>query len=253
MEKFFEINKNKHNIRCKLYFNKGERIEKAVLFCHGFAGHKNNKSAEKFADRVLSKYKGIAVIMFNMPCHDDDVKKKLMLQDCMEYISLTVDYIKTELHASEIYCYAVSMGGYLVLKYIHDNDNPFKKIVLRSPAVNIAESLKQNVIKHDELDALQRGKSVKIGFDRKVEINNQFLTDLEEADIRKYDYIDFADDMLILHGTRDEIVSFDEVRRFAENNIIDFIPFEDGDHRFQNPELMELATKKIIEFFGLGR
>ena len=48
----------------------------------------------------------------------------------------------------------------------------------------------------------RRGKYVQVGFDRKIEVNNQFLIDLEEGDIRKSDYIDFAEDILILHGTK---------------------------------------------------
>ena len=75
MEKYFEINKNNQNIRCKLYYDKKHTIEKVVLFGHGFAGHKDNSAAQKFADRVLTKYKGIAVLIYNLPCHGDDVKK----------------------------------------------------------------------------------------------------------------------------------------------------------------------------------
>ena len=40
MEKYFEINKSGQNIRCKLYYGKSAGIEKAVLFVHGFTGHK---------------------------------------------------------------------------------------------------------------------------------------------------------------------------------------------------------------------
>ena len=66
MEKYFEINKSNQNIRCKLYYSKQHPIEKVVLFGHGFAGHKDNGAAQKFADRVLSKYKGIAVLIFSL-------------------------------------------------------------------------------------------------------------------------------------------------------------------------------------------
>ena len=76
MEKYFEINKSHQNIRCKLYYDKQHPIEKVVLFGHGFAGHKDNGAAQKFAKRVLSKYKGVAVLIFNLPCHGDDAKKR---------------------------------------------------------------------------------------------------------------------------------------------------------------------------------
>ena len=104
-------------------------------------------------------------------------------------------------------------------------------------------------MKNEELDMIRRGKTVQVGFDRKIEVNRQFLADLEESDIQKMDYLDYAEDILILHGTKDEVVSFEAGEKFAENNLIEFIPVENADHRFQNPACMELATKKILEFF----
>lgn len=249
MEKYFEINKNNQNIRCKLYYDKQHPIEKVVLFGHGFAGHKDNGAAQKFADRVLTKYKGIAVLIYNLPCHGDDVKKKMVLQDCMTYMSIVLDYIKIEFNTDKIYSYATSFGGYLVLKYIREYGNPFVKIALRCPAVNMAEVLTKTIMKNDELEMILKGKNVLVGFDRKIEVNRQFLTDLEQSDIQKNDYLDYADDILILHGTKDEVVPFEAGEKFAENNLIEFIPVENADHRFQNPACMELATKKVLEFF----
>ncbi len=250
MEKYFEINKNNQNIRCKLYYDTRHSIEKVVLFGHGFAGHKDNGAAHKFADRVLSKYKGIAVLIFNLPCHGDDIKKKMVLQDCMTYLEIVIDYIHSEFHTNSIYSYATSFGGYLVLKYISEHENPFVKIALRCPAVNMADVLTGAIMKNDELEMIRKGKNVQVGFDRKIEVNRQFLTDLEESDIQKLDYLDYADDILILHGTKDEVVPFESGKTFAENNLIEFIPVENADHRFQNPACMDLATKKVLEFFG---
>ena len=246
---YFEINTKANNIRCKIYYREKGIHEKAVIFCTGFAGHKDNGAAHTFADRVLSKYKGIAVLTFNLPCHGDDVKKKLALEDCMTYLELVVDYIRSELRAGEIYSYATSFGGYLVLKYISEHENPFVKIALRCPAVNMAEVLTNTIMKHDELDAIAKGKPVQVGFDRKIEVTRQFLAELEAADIQKLDYLDDAEDVLILHGTKDEVVPFQAGRAFAENNLIEFIPVENADHRFQNPACMEAATKAILEFF----
>ena len=249
MKKYFEINRDGQNIRCKLYYNPNEDIERIVLYGHGFAGHKDNGAAQKFADRVLTKYKGIAVLIFNMPCHGDDVKKKLILQDCMTYIGIVIDYIRTELHVTDIYSYATSFGAYLIMKYIAEYENPFRKIALRCPAVDMYNVLTCAIMKGDELDRVLKGKSVQVGFDRKIEINGQFLKNLEESDIQKNDYVDVSEDILILHGTKDEVVPFDSAQRFADNNIITFISVEDADHRFQNPVCMETATKAVLKFF----
>ena len=57
---------------------------------------------------------------------------------------------------------------------------------------------------------------------------------------------------LILHGTADEVVPCEDSRRFADDNLIEFIPVEKADHRFQNPNHMSLATKNVMRFFGFA-
>ena len=58
--------------------------------------------------------------------------------------------------------------------------------------------------------------------------------------------------ILILHGTKDEMIPIDLVRDFAENNVIEFVPVEGANHPFQNPNHMALAIHQIIEFFHKG-
>lgn len=249
MEKYFEINEQDQTIRCKLYCDGQHAIEKVVLYGHGFAGHKDNGTAQEFAARVLSEHSGIAVLTFNLPCHGDDIKKRIVLEDCVTYLDIVVTYIRAQLRTESIYSYATSFGGYLVLKYISEHGNPFVKIALRCPAVPMADVLTGTIMNRDELAMIMKGENVQVGFDRKIEVNRQFLSELEESDIQKRDYRDFAEDILILHGTEDEIVPFESGQRFAENNQIAFIPVKNADHRFLDPACAELATEKVLEFF----
>ena len=250
MHRYFEINAGGHNVRCKLYYKDLRDIRRAVVFGHGFGGHKDNGAAEKFAERLLSKYKHTAMVTFNWPSHGDDVKKKITLSDCDAYLTLVLDYVRSTLGAQELYSYATSFGGYLTLKYIAEHGNPFRKVALRCPAVNMYEVLTEAIMQADELEQLQRGRDVPVGFDRKILVSPAFLQELKEHDVQALDYLDYADDILILHGTSDEIVPFAAGRAFAENNVIAFEPVEGADHRFQNPQKMERAIKAILEFYA---
>ena len=250
MERYFEINEQGHNIRCKLYFNKQQEIHSVIIFCHGFAGHKDNKAAQKFAEKILTKFKNKAVVVFDWPCHGDDVKKKLTLNDCEIYLRLVIDYVNSAYEADELYAYATSFGAYMVLKYIFAKGNPFKKIALRCPAVNLYDSFYNVIMQPEEKELLNRGKNASVGFDRKIEINPQFLQDIQEEDVRKMDFLDYADDILILHGTKDEVIPFSEAEKFSDDNVIELVAVENADHRFQNPKSMEIATKAVIDFFG---
>ncbi len=252
MEKYFEINHDGQNIRCKMYSGEKTGFRKIVLYLHGFAGHKDNGAARKFAERVLHKYKGIAVVTFDLPCHGDDVKKTLILKDCMTYMNLVIQYLKETYESPELYAYATSFGGYLVLKYLKDFGNPFVRIALRNPAVNMYELLTETIMKEDDMEIIRKGKEVPVGFDRKINVSGKFLEDLAASDIRKENFIDECEDILIIHGTKDEIVPFEASSAFADDNIIEFIAVEGADHRFQNPKLMETAVKEVISFFGFS-
>lgn len=250
MYKYYEINAPGHNVRCKVYYKERAVADNAVIFCTGFAGHKDNRAAEVFAEKALSKQKNLIVVVFNWPAHGDDVKKKLDLKDCDTYLDLVISDAKTRFGVQKLYSYTTSFGGYLVLKYISEHGNPFQKIAIRCPGVDMYDVLTRTIIRNDELDRIMKGKDVLVGFDRKIVVSCSLLDELKTNDIRQRDFLEWADSILILHGTADEVVPFDSSKAFAEDNLIEFIPVEKADHRFQNPTHMSLANKYVMEFFG---
>ena len=249
MNRYYEINRNGYNIRCKLYYEKDAAVRNVVITGHGFGGHKDNKAIERYAAVVQKKHKDTAVITFNWPCHGDDVRKKLTLEDCLRYLELVCSSAAERFPEAAQYGYATSFGGYLFLKYIQDREFPFRKLALRCPAVNMYQVLTNAIIKHDEMEKLQKGKEVPVGFDRKIMVSPAFLDELQTADIRNYDYLESAENILILHGTKDEVVPFEDSQAFAEANLIEFIPIEAADHRFQDPKKMDEAIRHIQDFF----
>lgn len=246
--KNFEINGN-NNIRCKLYCEDIHNLNKIVIFFHGFGGHKDNKAAERFADAITSKEKKTGVIVFNWPCHGDDIKKRLVLDDCDIYLETVTEYVRDIMKIKDIYAYGTSFGAFMILKYIAEKENPFKKIALRCPAIPMHEVLSKAILKEDDYRLLEKGKEALVGFDRKVLINQAFIDDLITHDISKNDYLDYSDDILIIHGLKDEIVPIENVKEFCENNVIEFIPVENADHRFCDLNSLNWANHRIMEFF----
>ncbi|MBR6160029.1 MAG: alpha/beta hydrolase [Lachnospiraceae bacterium] len=251
LNRYFEINTQNNNIRCKCYYSENGKAGNAIICCTGFAGHKDNTATERFAGKLISKRKDTIVVVFNWPSHGDDIKKKLLLEDCDAYLDIIIREVKETQGIEDIFSYATSFGAYIVLKYISEHDNPFRKIALRCPAVDMYDLLTRTVMNGDEYDRIMKGKDVQVGFDRKIIVNRKLLEDMKQNDIRKREYLDYADDILIIHGTRDEIVPFESVKEFAEDNVIEFIPVEGADHRFQNPTHLSLADKHAMQFFGL--
>lgn len=247
----FDINERGSSIRCILYCNNSRDVSRVIVVCHGFSGHKDTRSTQTFAQRAVSKRRGTAVVAFDWPCHGSDARKNLRLDDCDAYLSTVVDYCRSRFGTDELYAYGTSFGGYLLLKYLSEHGNPFCKVSLRCPAINMHDSLLGAMASEDDLHKLAAGKPVLAGFERKVRVTPEFVAELAEADIRQREFFDYADDLLIVHGTEDAVVPFEVSRAFADNNVIEFVAVEGANHRFNDPRKMDVAIARTIEFFGL--
>ena len=111
ISKYFDINESGCSIRCKLYCVDPHAVKRVIVFCHGFAGHKDTKSAETFAARAVTKRKGTAVVVFDWPAHGEDARKNLLLEDCDEYLSIVIAYAREHFGTDELYAYGTSFGG----------------------------------------------------------------------------------------------------------------------------------------------
>lgn len=248
-EKHFDINEDGYSIRCLFYFGKDQHaVTDYVIATYGFGGNKENHPVRTFAERLISKYKHFGVICFDWPCHGADARNKLILSECMTYFDLVIRYVRNEWKAERIYTYGTSFGGYITLKYLAEEGNPFEKIALRCPAINMYDIMASR-ISDDEWNKLNRGKEILRGYTRKIKITREFLEELKAGDLTKYEYFDYADAILILQGTKDEFVSMDVVRKFCDDNVIELISVENADHPFSDPHIMDLAISKIIDFF----
>lgn len=252
MEKHFDINRGGYSIRSRLIVNDSDKstrtFDDVVIVTHGFGSSKETAGTLHFGEHLTSKYKGFAVIAFDWPCHGMDARKKLTIEECLTYLTLVTEYAREEMKAKRIYNYSSSFGGYLTLRYLIEKGNPFTKIALRCPAVCMYQSM-MSCLTEDDKNKLRKGKEISIGFERKMKVDKAFFEDLKSFDVMDHEYFDFADSMIIIHGTKDEMIPMEESRRFAENNVIEFIPVEGANHPFQNPDHMALAIHKIIEFF----
>lgn len=252
MEKHFDINRGGYSIRSRLIVNDSDKstrtFDDVVIVTHGFGSSKETAGTLHFGEHLTSKYKGFAVIAFDWPCHGMDARKKLTIEECLTYLTLVTEYAREEMKAKRIYNYSSSFGGYLTLRYLIEKGNPFTKIALRCPAVCMYQSM-MSCLTEDDKNKLRKGKEISIGFERKMKVDKAFFEDLKSFDVMDHEYFDFADSMIIIHGTKDEMIPMEESRRFAENNVIEFIPVKGANHPFQNPDHMALAIHKIIEFF----
>ena len=248
MDKTFNINQSGCSIRCRLYAGSRQPVTQLIVYGHGFGGHKDNRAAARFAEYYIARHPDAALLCFDWPCHGEDVRRKLLLDDCDRYLGAVIDYARAQFPEAVLSAYATSFGGYLFLKYMSEHGNPFARAAFRCPAVPMYEVLTNSIVQPDQIRDLEKGKDVMVGFDRKIRISPAFLESLQQADLEARDFTFCSDEVIILHGTKDEIVPPDRVEAFAARNHIPFFPIEKADHRFLDPERMLTATKLIAEF-----
>ena len=247
-DKYFNINEQGFSVRCKLYSADNARsFDNVVIATYGFGGNKDNNAVAKFAERITSKYASYAVLTFDWPAHGNDGRKRLSATESMTYLQLAIEYARTELGAQQLFYYSTSYGGYIGLRYLIDVGNPFERIALRCPALDLY-SIMMKGFDQSQLDALARGKKVLRGFDRKMEIDQEFLDDLREHDVREYQYFDYAEQILVLHGNKDDMVPCEDSRVFCDDNVIEFLEVDRADHPFSNPQTMDFAIGEIVKF-----
>ena len=249
MEKYFEVTDMDINIKCKMFCKDPRNINSVLLACHGFGGNKENSATKKLAKILLERHEDVAVIAFDWPCHGQDFRQKLSLTDCNNYLQSMIDYIHKDLDVSNISVQGTSFGGYLILKYVSEHENPFEKIALRCPAINMHQILTSKLLSEEQKENIKKGKVEVAGFSRKIKITKEFLDELELNDITKREYYDIADDTIVFQGTDDEIVDYDKVIQFCDDNVIDCIPIKGADHRFQDAAKMRECIDYMAEFY----
>lgn len=253
MNKYFDINEQGFSIRCKLYYNKEFRgLKNIVIATYGFGGNKDNKAIEKFADRITTKYKSFGVVCFDWPCHGMDARNKLIAEECLTYLELVTAYVKQEMKAEKVFNYSSSFGAYITLRYFHERgENPFVKTAFRCAAIKMYDAMTKHITE-DEWALLDKGKEILRGHERKLRLSKEFYEDLKAHEVFDKDFLEYADDIIMIHGSKDEAAPIETAQEFSENNVIELVTVENADHPFSNPDYMDLAIQKMIEFFGRG-
>ena len=100
-----------------------------------------------------------------------------------------------------------------------------------------------------KLEKLQKGKEAAVGFDRKVTVDKVYLDQIRAVDLLHADFTPYMDDILILHGRKDEIVPFEMVQAFADDQLLEFVPVDNADHRLcpfsrhRHPQVLDHAQE----------
>lgn len=249
MEKALSINQAGYSIRCTLYANDPRKIGTVVLYGQGFGGSRDSGPVRRFAAKLLSKHKDAALLSFDWPCHGDDARKSLLLSECDAYLDQVIAYVQKRYQPRRLWAMATSFGGYIFLRRLAREGNPFQKLALRCPAVNFPDLLEQQVLTPLSLSKLEAGKSVLWGFERRMKLTGAFLKELRAGGVEQLDFSPFAPQLHILHGSKDKVIDPALTETFARRNGITYELIDGADHGFIDPQRLDLAIAAELAFF----
>ena len=222
-------------------------FSRTVLSVHGFGGSKDSLAIEGLADRLCPQ--GFRVVAPDLPCHGDRNEPETMLapEQCL------ADIMAVEKAFGAEYAFATSFGGCLILRRVELYGDPFRRIVLRVPAVNMADSLLRCMKLFQPDFTLEQAKTGGFHVKMSRELNIPYSVYeklLELNEVRHCDSWDIPEIMTVYAGC-DELVSRSDTEEFLRlNPNIRSLCIEGSGHRMnQKPEYLAAALDRAAEHF----
>ena len=250
MEKCIEIKSKEYKISAKIYLpEENVKLKEMIIACHGFAGDKESSAIKLLAEEMIKNRVG--VICFDFPGHGESETNgtKLTIDNCIQDINAIEDYIK-ENYNVPISIFSTSFGAYITLINIARNKKTYKNIILRSPAIRMANIYRYNLLREDENVYKDRGYT-KLGFERELILPYKFMEDLDNNNIFEI-YKDIKIPKIhIIQGDKDDIAPIKDTKEFIcmDNINIKLYIIEGADHRMKGEGELEKAiqySKEII-------
>lgn len=231
-------------------FEPDENTKEVLIAVHGFAGDKDSSVIVAVANDLVNY--GIATISFELPNHGDDACEEVLnLQSCIDSLSEVIAFAKTEYKDLPISIFATSFGAFLTLQHLKTHSEHFKNVILRSPAIDMANILVKNILPEHNLTLEDFSQTQNLGYGKPLLIDRKFIDDLYKNAIND-DYAENNNTYYLLQGLKDDIVDPNFVFDFVDkhfNNRCKIFKFENADHRYKNPgELEQIVdiTRKIM-------
>lgn len=240
--KTFDI-KREYRIKCKAYAPSEGDVKRVILGVHGFAGDKESSMLLELAKGIEPN--GGALICFDFPAHGDSEadEKHLTVENCIGDLLAVSDWISKNYPTANKFVFATSFGGYISL--LASEKLKDYRMILRAPAVTMPKVLLESVLKITP-EQFKEQRLVECGFERKIRLPYTFYENLVRYN--PFD-MEYKNEMLIIHGDKDDIVPIGDVEAFKEtHDKVNLLVMKNADHRFKNSGEMDYIVHETLKF-----
>ena len=243
MKKHIQIN----NLWSTIY-EPDTKIKQVVIGVHGFCGDKESSVLIALAEKLNNN--GGVLITFDLPFHGENSNtSSIDLCACINSIGKVLSYAKLHYKDLPISFFSTSFGAYLTLVYLSKHDEHLNKIILRAPAINMSETLK-NIIQNEKeitIDEL-KNQPIDFGYGNSLIIDYKFLADLTNMNLMNLPTT--QNNLFVLQGKLDTTVNPTENSKFFNKkypNKHKIFYFENADHRFKKPGELEKILQITLD------
>lgn len=230
----------------------GKEDQEILICVRGFGGGRYSTIVERIAQSL--KPMGIGVFSFTWPAHgiSDASGDMLTVENCLADMEDVVRFLKEEYPGKALSCFATSFGGFMAVVYHQKYPEEFEKIILRSPAVQMAGII-YHFMTPELREAYFAGEKLNFSFDE-----NPLILGREYYDsLLRYPVFEMQvarpGKFTIIQGDADEIVPPEDVRAFAERNGIPILWAQGADHQYTNPGGQETVLDYTRQLMKSGR
>lgn len=218
--------------------------EHTILSVHGFGGSKESGAINGLAMRLCPR--GFRIAAPDLPCHGErmEPEERLVPELCIHELM----EVGRELSAD--FAFGTSFGGALLLRRTEIFGNPFRRIVLRVPAVSMADSLLRCMRLFQPDFTLEKADCFHIKMSRELTIPRSFYDKLVELNEVRSCEVWNTPDILTIYADCDELVARADTEEFLRlNPRIQRLCIEGSGHRMDRPEFLDPALDRAAEHF----
>lgn len=226
-------------------FTEGD-YSRTLLVLHGFGGNKESPTISGLAERLCPK--GFRVAAPDLPCHGERSEP----ESCLTPERCIAEMMTAEKELSAEYAFGTSFGGALILRRIELYGNPFCRIALKVPAINMADSMIRcmRLFQPDFTMEQAKKNGFRVKMSKEFNMPYSFYESLSGiGEVRHCDVWD-TPDILTVYSGKDELVARADTEEFLRlNPRIQRLCIEESGHRYLDPGHLRAALDRAAEHF----
>jgi pimeloyl-ACP methyl ester carboxylesterase len=230
------------------HYNPTAKITGVIL--HGFQSSRQGNGAITAMDALATVGMNAIALDFHAHGNSDGEFKDLSIARSVENVKAVIDYIHARDPQQKIILIGASFGGLVAQYAAIPCAQHVIAVILRAPVSDWwaiwQQHLTPEIIKSWRETG---GHAVEIIPGLPITLGLQMLDDIQRQDIYSAIAPCIMVPVLIVHGTADDIVSFDQSLKLQDalpNSTLVTLP--DGDHRFSNPDDLQAYKGEIEKF-----